>query len=136
MPEHCPDSGAILMCEMNAELNLNKQKLRKILAIFGLGCIYFIFVKFTGLSIPCPFRLISGGRILCPGCGISRMCMSLASLDIHGAFTCNPAIFSMLPFWTICVILWLFDRRPKFVNFIEIISIIILLAFGILRNIF
>lgn len=124
------------MCEMNAELNLNKQKLRKLLVIFVLGCIYFIFVKFTGLSIPCPFRLISGGRIFCPGCGISRMCMSLASMDIQGAFTCNPAIFSMLPFWTICVILWLFDRRPKFVNFIEIISIIILLAFGIFRNIF
>lgn len=116
-------------------MSLNKHKFNKLLAIAALGFAYFFFVKLTGLGLPCPVRLISGGRILCPGCGISRMCMSLISFDIPAAFSFNPAIFSLLPLWGVCAVFWLFDRGERFIKITEIISIVILTAFGILRNI-
>lgn len=113
---------------------MNRYKLNKLLAALSLGIAYFIFVKLTGLGIPCIFRLMSGGRILCPGCGISKMCLNLSSFDISGAFRCNPAIFSLLPLWSVCAVLWLFDRGEKFLKAAEIFSLAILILFGILRN--
>ena len=113
---------------------INKDKLRKLLSVLALGTAYFIFVKLTGLGIPCIFRTMSGGRILCPGCGISRMFLKLSTFDIPGAFRCNPAIFSLLPLWCICAVLWITDRGEKFLKGAEIFSLVVLIIFGILRN--
>ena len=113
---------------------INKYKLQKLLAVLALGIGYFIIVKLTGLGIPCIFRLMFGGRILCPGCGISRMFLNLSSLDIPGAFRCNPAVFSLLPLWCVCAVLWVSDRGKKFLKAAEIFSLTVLILFGILRN--
>ncbi|MBR3759773.1 MAG: DUF2752 domain-containing protein [Ruminococcus sp.] len=115
-------------------MKMNIYKLKKIIVALILGTAYFIFVKLTDLGIPCPINLMSGNRIQCPGCGISRMFMRLAELDIAGAFHCNQAIFSMLPVWGICIILWLFDKGEKFLKAVGIISVILLILFGIWRN--
>ena len=115
-------------------MKINKYKLNKIITVLLLGTVYFIFVKLTGLGIPCPIRLMSGNRIQCPGCGISRMFMRLAELDIAGAFRCNQVIFSMLPVWSICIVLWLFNKGEKFLKAVGIISVILLILFGIWRN--
>lgn len=113
---------------------INKYRLQKLLIILALGGVYYIFMKLTGLGIPCPVRLISGGRLLCPGCGISRMCMNLGSLSIYEAFHCNPVVFSLIPLWSICTALWLFNRDGKFLKAAEIFSVIVLILFGIFRN--
>lgn len=113
---------------------INKSKLHKSLAVLALGAAYFIFVKLTGLGIPCIVRVMSGGRILCPGCGISRMFLKLSSFDILGAFRCNPAIFSLLPLWCVCAVFWISDRGEKFLKAAEIFSLTVLIIFGILRN--
>lgn len=115
-------------------MKMNIYKLKKIIAVLILGAVYFIFAKLTGFGIPCPINLASGNRIQCPGCGISRMFMRLAELDIAGAFRCNQAIFSLLPMWCICIILWLFDKGEKFLKAVGIISVILLILFGIWRN--
>ena len=39
------------------------------------GLLYGIFVSYTGLAIPCLFRKVTG--LLCPGCGVTGMCVAL-----------------------------------------------------------
>ena len=60
-----------------------KARLKKLLMnIFLLGMaglLYGIFVSYTGLAIPCLFRKVTG--LLCPGCGVTGMCVALLHLD-------------------------------------------------------
>lgn len=69
-----------------------KARLKKLLMnIFLLGMaglLYGIFVSYTGLAIPCLFRKVTG--LLCPGCGVTGMCVALLHLDWRGAFSCHP----------------------------------------------
>lgn len=115
-------------------MKINKNKLGTIITASALGVAYFIFVRLTGIGIPCLIRLMSGNRIYCPGCGISRMFLSLSESDFSGAFHCNQAIFLMLPLWSVCIVLWLFDKGGKFLKIAGIISVAILVIFGIWRN--
>lgn len=62
--------------------------------LIGFG--YALFVKFTGIGIPCVFNLITGK--LCPGCGISRMFLALLDFDIVSAAKYNLLILCLLPF--------------------------------------
>lgn len=105
-----------------------------IFKIGGWGVIYCIFIMLTGFSIPCPIKALTGGRIECPSCGVSRMCISMIKLEFYEAFRYNPVIFSMLPIWTLCIGLWIFEKGDRFNKIVVIISIIILIGFGILRN--
>ena len=101
---------------------------------------YFIFVKFTGIGIPCVFYEITG--LKCPGCGISRMSISLISLDINSAFHQNPFLLITGPF----IIIYLAVSEVKYVisgnrrmgkwEIFIWIELILALAYGILRNIF
>ena len=43
------------------------------------GLLYGIFVSYTGLAIPCLFRKVTG--LLCPGCGVTGMCVALVHLN-------------------------------------------------------
>ena len=60
-----------------------KARLKKLLMnIFLLGMaglLYGIFVSYTGLAIPCLFRKVTG--LLCPGCGVTGMCVALLQLN-------------------------------------------------------
>ena len=63
--------------------------------LLGIGILYYIFIRITGLAIPCIFRKITG--LLCPGCGITRAILAAARLDIARAFAYNQYIFVALP---------------------------------------
>lgn len=75
-----------------------KARLKKLLMnIFLLGMaglLYGIFVSYTGLAIPCLFRKVTG--LLCPGCGVTGMCVALLHLNWKGAFFCHPVLFVLL----------------------------------------
>ena len=58
--------------------------------LVGIGILYYIFIRVTGLAIPCVFRLITGFK--CPGCGITSAVLSCARLDFAGAFRHNRYI--------------------------------------------
>lgn len=121
-----------------------KQRLLKVIktgaVIAAIGCAYALFYMKTGFGIPCVFHLITG--LQCPGCGVSRMAMNLLRLDFAAAFSCNRAVFLMVPalLYLLCAKLYRYIRygktdEPKHETVIEIIMIAVLVAFGILRNI-
>lgn len=72
-----------------------KLSLRVAAAALG-GLLYYLIISITGISVPCPFNLITG--LKCPGCGITRMLSAILRLDFKSAFGFNPVIFcSLLP---------------------------------------
>ena len=64
-----------------------------VLLASGLG--YAVWVRLTGLSVPCLFRTVTGR--LCPGCGVTRMCLALLRWDWADAWDANPVLLLMLP---------------------------------------
>lgn len=68
----------------------------------------FIIILVVGLMIlfglyKCPFKMLFG--ISCPGCGMTRALMALATLDFSAAIHYHPAVFVLVIF----VIGWLLD---------------------------
>ena len=76
-----------------------KSRLKRLLLQAGLilviGLAYAVFVGLTGFSIPCPVRALTG--LLCPGCGVTRLCMALLRLDFAAAWDANPVLLLLLP---------------------------------------
>ncbi len=68
------------------------------LCLFGVaaGILYAVFVLHTGLGIPCAFHMITG--LLCPGCGVTRMLLSLMRGDFAGAWRANAMLMVLSPF--------------------------------------
>lgn len=114
--------------------------LKYIISIFTIGILYALFVNITGIGIPCVFHLITG--LKCPGCGVSRMCLSLLRLDFKKAFSYNQMIFILLPVFCVLVVIQIvryikYDqtKATKVQSTIYYIGIALLVVFGILRNI-
>ena len=113
--------------------------IRIALILLGIGALYAVFVKITGLGIPCPFHLVTG--LKCPGCGVSRMCMSLVRLDFASAFKHNAAILCLLPLMAAVLARYVYlyirrgNTRDKFINVSVWSMIAVLLVFGVVRNI-
>ena len=75
------------------------ERKRRLLAVggtlLGLGLGYAVWVRLTGLAVPCPFRAVTGW--LCPGCGVTRLCLALLRWDWAAAWNANPVLLLMLP---------------------------------------
>lgn len=97
-----------------------------------------LILYYLNIPIPCLFHKITG--LKCPGCGITRMFVSLLKLDIITAFNYNPLCFIYLilailylNYYSICIIT---KNKPKKINQkIWTILLIITILFGIIRNI-
>ena len=119
--------------------NRIKNVCKSILILLGVGMLYALFIKITGWKIPCVFHEVTG--LHCPGCGITRMCLALIRLDFSLAFQCNPLIFSLLPvfllvavYFLIRYIRWGTWQTGKWMNVLLVVVVVLLVAFGILRN--
>ncbi|MBQ4526845.1 MAG: DUF2752 domain-containing protein [Clostridia bacterium] len=104
------------------------------------GIAYYIFVMVTGIRFPCFFKEISGYD--CPGCGITRMLIAITKFDFKAAFGYNPVLFVTLPIMLIIYLIHQIryirtgERQLSLLMKIAmIVEIVILIAFGILRNI-
>lgn len=113
--------------------------LKKAGLLLALGLGYLVWVRLTGLGIPCLFYQLTGK--LCPGCGISRMCMALAALDLPRAFRCNALVMGLLPFALIFgtrhLVRYVRTGSTEIdrLEFILLLAALVLtIAFGILRN--
>lgn len=120
-----------------------KARLKKLLLYMMLlgmaGLLYGIFVSYTGLAIPCLFRTVTG--LLCPGCGVTGMCVALLHLDWRGAFSCHPVLFVLLLPLTAVFICgaagYVQNGRFRFArwqNLILYVSVAALVIFGVVRN--
>ena len=120
-----------------------KKRLKKVTIITSvlliLGICYYFFVKYTGIRIPCIFYTYT--NLLCPGCGITRMFMAIGSFDFKLAFAYNPIIFSLLPLFIYLGIKIMIRyiktgsmKLSTYENIILIIICIIMILFGIYRN--
>lgn len=113
--------------------------IRNALIILIIGALYAVFIKLTGLSIPCVFRSITG--YMCPGCGVTGMCLNLLKLDFKAAFEYNEAVFCLLPIFAItagrmCYLYIRYDRRQdKLCNILCYTMIGVLVVWGVARNI-
>jgi hypothetical protein len=108
-------------------------------SLLGIGILYYIFVRITGVGIPCVFRLIT--KLQCPGCGITRALMALFGFHFKEAFSYNPYIFIAGPFLAYVLIKddYLFvkmgTRKSDLVdNVILVLCTVGALAFGVIRN--
>lgn len=117
-----------------------KSTLIKYGVIFGIALAYLIFVLCTGLGIPCVFHAIT--KLECPGCGVTRMLISIVKLDFVSAFWYNPFLFVTGPF----LIAYLIACELKFIKhgnrnmgkwqIFMYVELALALLYGILRNIF
>lgn len=78
---------------------MERVRLRRLLggcaALLAAGLGYALWVRLTGLAIPCPFRALTG--LLCPGCGVTRLCLALLRGDWAAAWQANPVLLLLLP---------------------------------------
>lgn len=118
----------------------DKKRTFKTIMVLMLLFGYYLFVKHTGLGIPCPIRYFF--HIQCPGCGISRMLLSLMQRNFNKAFSCHPVIFVSLPFLTYLIAKllygYLFCKKlhwNRIENACIILLIFVLLLFTVYRNI-
>ena len=128
---------------MSETAEIRKRLLRLIALVGGLGIcglMYAAFVSATGVGVPCVFRVITG--LECPGCGVSRMCLSLLRLDFGAAWSSNPAVMALLPLGGVVFAdmavryVKTGSRQPdRFSNAALIFMTAVLLLFGIARNI-
>ena len=98
---------------------------------------YFLNIKFN-FSIKCLFHELTG--LLCPGCGVTRMIFSLINFDIAKAFHYNPLVFILLIGYILYIIiniisLKIFKKEIHLSNKWTYIILVIVILFGILRNI-
>ena len=117
-----------------------KKTVIKYSVILGIAVAYLIFVLCTGLGIPCVFYEITG--LKCPGCGISKMFISLVKLDFVSAFWHNPFLFITGPF----LVAYLALGEIKYVRtgnndmgkweIFLWVELALALAYAVLRNIF
>lgn len=114
---------------------------QRLILAFALGIAYYVWIKLTNLSIPCPLRLISGDRILCPSCGVTTMCVNIIEGNFKAAFEANPCIFILTPLWLVFIGVRLIfqpkacsDGKPLN-QIIYYILAGVLVIFGVLRNI-
>ena len=114
--------------------------MKKNLAGIGLVAGYFLVGHYFNFYLKCPIYELT--HLYCPGCGITRMIISLVKGNFYQAFRYNPLLFILIPF-----VVWYFldviiaSKRKKnpflerFEPNIWYILIGIFMVYGILRNI-
>lgn len=120
-----------------------KKRAKTVLLLFGgliaAGVIYIIFYSLTGIGIPCVFHAVTG--LKCPGCGISRMFISLLHFDFVSAFHYNAALLVLSPVFLILAITIIVkyiktgtQKLSRGQSAVVIALIVLLILFAVLRN--
>ena len=118
-----------------------KNKVLKDILLLLVLILYLIIGHIYHIYIPCVFHKLTG--LYCPGCGLTRMLYSIIKLDFYAAFRYNPLLFILFPFGLVLfinyVISLLKNKQPLYLkvpDYIWYILIILLIIYGIVRNIY
>ena len=124
-------------------LQLNKKRLKRVICryilLFLLFLGYYLLNKLTGFCIFCPINHFTG--YLCPGCGVTRCLFSILELHFEKAFYYNQLVFILLPFFSFYCLYntvdFVFEKNNpiRIPNYVMIPLLIIVIAFGVVRNI-
>lgn len=121
-----------------------RQRLTRLLIrtswLIAAGLLYALICELFGRPlIPCPFYTVTG--LYCPGCGVSRMCLSLLRLDIPAAFAANRLVFLLLPIGAVLALQMAVryvrtgEQLPtRTQQHVLVCMCIALVVFGVLRN--
>lgn len=120
-----------------------KERRNKVLRAFAVvvsaGVLYGLITGWLGFGIPCPVHYFTGFK--CPGCGVSRMFISLMKLDFKSAFEANRLLLLTLPVIVILLSVYFVryvrtgsKRISKTESLIYIVLIVLFLVYGIVRN--
>lgn len=108
------------------------------LAVAVAGLLYYALVQLTGISLFCPFQMLTG--LACPGCGVTHLCTRLIKGD-PAAFSENWGLTAAGGLWLITAGVIALRRRrilgitrEKPVKAVTWACIGILLVFGVVRN--
>ena len=117
-----------------------QQRLKPIIFFTALGVLYYIWLKATGIGIPCIFKTVTGYS--CPGCGITRMLEAVLRLDFKAAYKYNGAVLILLPIlgavYGFETVRYIKDGKTKYTlvsKLVMAVACVILLTFGVVRNI-
>ncbi|MBQ9181658.1 MAG: DUF2752 domain-containing protein [Bacilli bacterium] len=112
----------------------------KILIFLIILVLYLVLGSAFNIYIGCPIHDITGFH--CPGCGLTRMLLSILKLDFYQAYRYNPLLFITLPF---IIFLYfnnlyckLYNKKSiikKIPNWFWYIILFIVILYGIMRNI-
>lgn len=107
--------------------------------LVGAGAAYAGLIAVLGRGLYCPFWRLTG--LLCPGCGVTRMCLALLCLDLAGAWRANAALLLALPVLILLAVrlMWVYvrtGRRMPSRGEERLIwgLVVYFLAWGVLRN--
>lgn len=115
-----------------------KTKIKIVSFLLFLVCIYFILEILMSNNIHFDCLILKYTGYYCPGCGISRMILSLFRGQFYQAFRWNPLLFISLIIVIIYLLLSIFIKikiSDKNKLRIMISYLIIVILFAILRNI-
>ena len=81
--------------------------------LVGTGAAYAGLIAVLGRGLYCPFWRLTG--LLCPGCGVTRMCLALLHLDLAGAWRANAALLLALPVLILLAVrlMWVYVRTGR-----------------------
>lgn len=106
--------------------------------LLGIGFAYYLLIQFTPFHLFCLFQRIT--KLACPGCGITHFLVRLLHFDIPGAVQENVAVAGLVLLWGPLLFIrviwhpkWL-QKNGRFERILACICVVLLLAFGILRN--
>ena len=84
---------------------LQKYKMMIIIVV----CVIVFYGLIFALGITCPVKYLTGAS--CPGCGMTRACLSALRFDFASAFYYHPLWILMLPLAALLIFLW--AKRKK-----------------------
>lgn len=106
--------------------------------LLGIGFAYYLLIQFTPFHLFCLFQRIT--KLACPGCGITHFLVRLLHFDIPGAVQENVAVAGLILLWGPLLFIrviwhpkWL-KKNGRFERILACICVVLLLLFGILRN--
>jgi len=108
--------------------------------LFVLLIFYLLIGDYFHIYLFCPIKKFLG--LYCPGCGVTRMCLSILKGEFYQAFRYNPLVFLCLPFFLLYYLDFLYQssrQKKSRLSFLEpgiwYFLIFLFFTYGILRNI-
>ena len=110
------------------------KKKKDLISFIILAILFVVIFICNDFGIPCIIHKLTG--LHCPGCGGTRAFLALLRLDFYQAFRYNMLVVIAIPFFIVHLVCrYIFKLQYKIPNWILCILIVIVILYGVLRNI-